>query len=83
VSKITVLPPSELHNWRVLLCDYTDIHDDSTFPMLEQWCKENCRSLTDSLYADVTDTSSYYDTIFQFDFDEEYDTTLFLMRWGR
>ena len=51
------------------------------FRNIAAWSRENCQSFYDYDVYDVSDTSTQYDYIAQYRFQNEYDQIAFKLRW--
>jgi len=45
------------------------------------WAQENCLSFVDHQIMDVSDFSLTHDVLAQYQFEDEKDATIFLLRW--
>lgn len=51
------------------------------FREVAAWARENCQGFVDYDVHDVTDTSTQYDYVAQYRFQNEYDQIAFKLRW--
>lgn len=68
----------------IMLNDEKMTYDESYlyFESAGVWAQENCQSFVDHEIVDVSDFSLTHDVLAQYQFKEEKDATMFLLRWS-
>jgi hypothetical protein len=67
----------------IMLNDEKMTYDEAYqyFESAGEWARKNCQSFVDHEILDVADFSLTHDVLAQYQFKDEKDATIFLLRW--